>query len=300
MITVTMICGEAVLPEQHYEITGQDLGLPLLEAGGYHTFETAIQSNRRTTSCFHVTYLVQRNTAWVFDNGSVLSLPPDHIGIIQPNQEHWGEFGHDRPNAHFWFYFDPEHSDADRNTPLDRNDLQIAAQLLRQAGNTTMRADEDFTLICQQLGRELQAAPYDRGRLLSLRLLFTQVFVQLIRMLQLGTPHTTSEGMGRILSMIEQQAGRWSSVSALADELGLAADVFHAIFKEQTGLSPWNAILQARCRIACERLRRSEVSVTDLAFELGFSSSQHFAKVFRQHIGYTPRDFRRQWQAQLS
>lgn len=283
------------MQEQHYEITGQDLGLPLLEAGGYHTFESAIQSERRVTTCFHVTYLVHRNTAWVLDSGEVLSVPPDHIGIIQPNQAHWGEFGHDRPNAHLWFYFDPERFDADRNTPMDRSDLQLAAQLLRQSGNVAVRADEDFALMCQRLGRELQNPQRDRGRLLSLRLLFTQIFMQLTRLLQQQCSQSSSAGVKNILDMIDQQAGRWTSVAELAAELGMAADVFHAYFKEQTGLSPWNAILQARCRIACDRLRSTDVSVTDLAFALGFSSSQHFAKVFRQHIGSTPRDFRRQW-----
>ena len=39
-------------------------------------------------------------------------------------------------------------------------------------------------------------------------------------------------------------------------------------------------------------LETSDVTVTALAFSLGFSSSQHFARVFRQLAGTTPTGYR--------
>jgi AraC family transcriptional regulator len=36
----------------------------------------------------------------------------------------------------------------------------------------------------------------------------------------------------------------------------------------------------------------SDKTVTEIAYELGFSSSQHFATAFKRHSGVSPRQFR--------
>lgn len=54
-----------------------------------------------------------------------------------------------------------------------------------------------------------------------------------------------------------------------------------------------NYLLRLRIDKAQELLAGSEMSVTDISHSLGFSSSQHFAGVFKQYTGQTPSAFRR-------
>ncbi|WJH38834.1 helix-turn-helix domain-containing protein (plasmid) [Aliirhizobium terrae] len=44
---------------------------------------------------------------------------------------------------------------------------------------------------------------------------------------------------------------------------------------------------------ACELLRCSDLPVTEIAFEVGYSSSQVLARVFLKHWNMTPTDYRR-------
>lgn len=51
--------------------------------------------------------------------------------------------------------------------------------------------------------------------------------------------------------------------------------------------------MKCRIRRAEDLLKDRTRSITDIAAELGFASSQHFATRFRQETGKTPRDWRR-------
>ena len=56
-----------------------------------------------------------------------------------------------------------------------------------------------------------------------------------------------------------------------------------------------------RVEKACALLKKDEErSVTDIALECGFATSQYFATVFRRHCRCTPREYRRAAKAQRS
>jgi len=47
-----------------------------------------------------------------------------------------------------------------------------------------------------------------------------------------------------------------------------------------------------RMRLALDRLRDRGTDLTDLAYDLGYSSHSHFSAVFRRMFGTTPSRFR--------
>ena len=64
-------------------------------------------------------------------------------------------------------------------------------------------------------------------------------------------------------------------------------------FKTCVGASPQQYLDWERMALATRRLANLQVSVADVAFELGFSAPSHFARFFSQHIGLPPSDFRK-------
>jgi AraC-like DNA-binding protein len=109
-----------------------------------------------------------------------------------------------------------------------------------------------------------------------------------------------SEGSNRILSCACKRAQEYVlenleqriKVEALAKVAGLSPSRFKARFKREMGMAPIDYVL--RCKIDNAKLALSTTgsSVTEVAFALGFSSSQHFATVFRRFTGLSPRSFR--------
>jgi len=63
-------------------------------------------------------------------------------------------------------------------------------------------------------------------------------------------------------------------------------------FRSQLGISMAEFIRQERLRCAARLLRETTLSITQVAEELGYSSSANFATAFRMHTGQTPSNFR--------
>ena len=75
--------------------------------------------------------------------------------------------------------------------------------------------------------------------------------------------------------------------------LGLSYRQMSRYLKEVTGLSPKEYQVTARIREARRLLAATRLSVTDIAYDLAYSSSQHFTAQFRRHTGSSPQEFRR-------
>ncbi|MBA4386714.1 MAG: hypothetical protein C0404_01965 [Verrucomicrobia bacterium] len=95
-----------------------------------------------------------------------------------------------------------------------------------------------------------------------------------------------------ILRRIEENIAEPLSISGLAAAARLSVSAFERRFKQETGFSPVDYILRRKIDMAKERLATTATSITTLAFDLGFSSSQYFATVFKRYTGLSPRQFR--------
>jgi len=80
-------------------------------------------------------------------------------------------------------------------------------------------------------------------------------------------------------------------VARLAEVMALSVSRFKAAFKQQTGIPPAEYVLRARIAEAARRLAQRRASITEVAYSLGFSSSQYFASVFKRFTYVTPRRF---------
>ena len=56
-------------------------------------------------------------------------------------------------------------------------------------------------------------------------------------------------------------------------------------------MSPKKYINRRRMDLACEMLS-NDMKITEIAYELGFSSAQHFTNIFRSYYGISPSKWR--------
>ncbi|WP_081824398.1 helix-turn-helix transcriptional regulator [Paenibacillus sp. UNC451MF] len=59
------------------------------------------------------------------------------------------------------------------------------------------------------------------------------------------------------------------------------------------GQSPANYMDRLRIELACQILLQKEISVTTVAMDIGYKTSQHFATVFKKYMGLSPSQWRR-------
>ena len=77
------------------------------------------------------------------------------------------------------------------------------------------------------------------------------------------------------------------NVTLLAKTLGLTREHFSTVFKEVTGSSPIDYLIDYRINQAKKLLERG-LSVTQTAFDTGFNSSSNFSVQFRKKVGVSP------------
>ena len=82
------------------------------------------------------------------------------------------------------------------------------------------------------------------------------------------------------------------SVAYCANELNLSANYFGDLIKKETGKSANEYIHLKLIDAAKTKIFDSNKPVSEIAYELGFKYPQHFTRVFKQHTGVTPQEYR--------
>ena len=77
-----------------------------------------------------------------------------------------------------------------------------------------------------------------------------------------------------------------------ANELNLSASYFGDLIKKETGITAQEYIQSKLIDVAKEKIFDQSKSVSEIAYELGFKYPQHFTRLFKQKVGYTPNEYR--------
>lgn len=92
---------------------------------------------------------------------------------------------------------------------------------------------------------------------------------------------------------IQQHLSEKLPVARLAEVACVSAGHFHQLFREETGKTPGNYLLQARLERARELLTQTRLPVDLIAGQVGFSSQSSLTHAFRRFYNETPGQVRR-------
>ena len=89
------------------------------------------------------------------------------------------------------------------------------------------------------------------------------------------------------------------NVTLLCAELGLSRTKLFLKMKKITGESPHSFIQNIKLKTAAKMLRKNEeYNISDISFQLGFSSLNYFGKSFKEYFGMSPTAYRKVHQEQ--
>jgi AraC-like DNA-binding protein len=92
---------------------------------------------------------------------------------------------------------------------------------------------------------------------------------------------------------LEEQLEGVISIAKLAASLHLSEERLRRLFRQHTGMSPYQYYLELKIHRARQLLRETDLPIKTIAHTLGFESQFHFAKAFKQRTGITPAQWRR-------
>ena len=84
------------------------------------------------------------------------------------------------------------------------------------------------------------------------------------------------------------------TVQYCADKLCLSPNYFSDLLKKETGSTALHFIHDKSIEIAKTELASTDDTVNEIAYNLGFQYPQHFTRLFKKEVGYTPNEYRAQ------
>src|SRR5213076_2070896 len=97
----------------------------------------------------------------------------------------------------------------------------------------------------------------------------------------------------RVRDRIDREYAQPLNVEALARDAHISAGHLSREFKAAFGESPYSYLMTRRIERAMALLRRGDLSVTDVCFEVGCSSLGTFSTRFTELVGVPPSTYRR-------
>jgi AraC family transcriptional regulator len=205
------------------------------------------------------------------------------------------------------------------NTPLfvrwegEENCLQIQinSQFLQNIAQETLTQNSDrlklmpqFQVRDQQLEAIVQMIlrEYDQEQRMGqlyLDSLTNILAINLLRHYTITKPHIPSYQGGlpprhlrRIFDYIDTHLDEEIKLANLAQLLDMSQFHFSRLFKQSTGNSPYQYLMQQRIERAKYLLKQTDQSIMNIALNCGFNSHSHLTKKFRQMTGITPKEYR--------
>lgn len=83
------------------------------------------------------------------------------------------------------------------------------------------------------------------------------------------------------------------SLREIAAFLQMSPNYFTSLFKQSTGLSTHQYVIQCRIEKTKRLLTKPDLSIVEVSQQVGFQSQSHFINVFRKQTGMTPKAYRK-------
>lgn len=152
------------------------------------------------------------------------------------------------------------------------------------------------------LCRLFRAEKKEQQKNMLLQLGFFQLFIELSeRIDQMGSSKPKGGKAGRIADIIQYINENWEreiNIESLAAKFNVSSRYIRKCFIQETGVSCQKYICTLRIGKAKELLWFTSRSVTEIALETGFGSSQYFCRVFQRYTGMAPREYRNLWKGE--
>ena len=247
---------------------------------------------------FEMVYI--KSGSGVFEIGEQnVSVGSNDIVIIKPNQSHKlnvnSEGGCDFIVLYFKFMDQTEHT-------LSEVSLGDFINFVsgRESGSFIKLKVSQKNDIIVLLNRILKEQTSDQlGSDLLNYLMLMELFVLISRALKAEWENSIKnkspkikELMQSAIQFVHNNFEREISITDIAKYVFLSPSYFTRAFKENTGLSPMQYLLNIRIKRACELLQETDQKVGEIALSVGFSNQQRFNDMFKKQTNMTPMQYR--------
>jgi AraC-like DNA-binding protein len=252
----------------------------LVEAGEHWT-STDWRINDHINHGWELLFQIKGSSDWKLGRKK-FSVPPGGFYLIAPSVRHELIRFHGSEIHFFFAVFNP----AAVLAPSDRY-LVMDWPHPFHAGPNAHLLESPFRALIREVGFEGKTKP------IGIRIQLAALCLEIHRIL--SSPPIPAHGLSihpaaiRARQFLDNRPDHPWKLDELAALCGISIPHLIDVFRSEFGETPKRYLLVNRLKRAEQLLRETNRPVTRIAFDLGFSSSQHFATAFRRYFGVPPR-----------
>lgn len=153
--------------------------------------------------------------------------------------------------------------------------------------------------LLERLSQELHETKYGRSLIAE-----HYAHIMLVEVLRVHLSSRSNHDIGWFSALADKQLGaaiaavhnalsfHWT-VDNMANKANMSRSAFAHRFKEVVGLAPMEYLTRWRMLQACDMLKNGELSISTVAFELGYQSESAFSTAFKRIMTLSPRHYQR-------
>lgn len=257
------------------------------------SFNTFLPS---ATEGLRLYYIIEGRFEWRINNQPVILYPGD-VAVVMPGVPFGSDKGNLEIGAFTWVHLGIQKLENGQVVPgkwsglSDSEGAAIGKILLLNPSPVLSRFSEAGKILkCIQSELFGTEVAYQARVNHQLDELLIQVTRQLTR--QNHSARDFPKTFMHLEEMLRQNLAHQWTVEEMAALVGMGTTLFTEKVKSYSGFSPINYLINIRISEAIRLLKRPDITVTDIALDTGFYSSQHFSTTFKKLTGYRPSEFR--------
>jgi AraC-like DNA-binding protein len=236
-----------------------------------------------TMKNFEITYILEGTLEWIINDQLIVTRPHDVL-ITQPNDK-LAILENSFPVSECIFMQVPA-SSGNHNADLLLKELKKLQ--VRKISYGSDNSTPFKRLISEHENK-------DNFSEIICTSLVTDILARLIRQTRCDEsmlPGENSMFQKKIINYLEEHLQAEITVGDMAKQMNYSESHFRALFRKVSDLSPVQFLQHLRIETSQRFIREGRLSLTEIAFEVGFNSSQYFSNCFKKQIGLSPREYR--------
>ena len=279
-------------------ITGADVGGPEIKSFGFASFQKAMATTDSWSSHTgpELVFVIEGEACWELESEALIPVSGGQFALFPANKKHRIVNGLYPPSHSFWIVM-AGLSQVNDPALLSHEGLRDFQNYLGHRGLT-----HDIESRCMdsiaELGRLMSDPRIYTGSSLLIAEMRAQLHAVLVETWKAQdkklADRSRSELVDEFLEVLHSDPDADLNIGQVASRLGCSRSYLHSRFRKEVGMSPSDYAQRLRIKRCCSKLATTEASVTDIAIEFGFGTSQYFSRVFKKYLGTTPSEYRQQ------